>query len=82
MEMDCKVSSAVLIYKTTETYVMYDQIKLAVGICGWFWWGGILCAFLFCFVWVLLCFVFCPEAMVSRCVGSTAVFGVLMMCCG
>lgn len=38
---------------------MYDQIKLAVGISGWFWWGDILCGFLFvsfCLGFVVFCF--------------------------
>lgn len=62
---------------------MYGQIKLAVGISGWFWWGDILCGFLFVsFCLGFVVFVFCPEAMVSRCVESTVVLLVLMMCCG
>lgn len=78
MEMDCKVSSAILIYKATETYVMYDQIKLAVGISGWFWWGDILCDFLFCLGFVMFCFLSCSYGLQM---GSTVVFQVLMMCC-
>lgn len=37
---------------------MKDQIKSAVGISVWFWWGDILCGFLF--VSLSLGFVFLP----------------------